>query len=140
MRNLKNQMNELLSKVKALFMKILPHLIMLLLIGSISCFIINRAIHKAEDESLKYEQYKQEQEILLNQYQTILDSIQTANYVLEKDLIDLEGKLDSVTKKQNKINEGYKEEINVINNATLPEHAVWFYTKLDSIRQYYSKQ
>lgn len=137
MTNLKNKMNELLSRVKALFMKILPHLIIIVLVGSISWFIINRSIHQAEDEAIKYEQYKKEQDDRLKKYQQALDSLQTANFVLERDLMELEGKLDSITKKQHVINEVYQEDLDVINHATLPEHAIWFYSKLDSIRQYY---
>lgn len=130
-------MKNSLIQTKRLLFKIIPHFIILVIVVIIAFFAISNSIDKAEADELKYLKYKQEQDSLFIEYKTTLDSIDKANFFLEECLLEVNNKLDYITAKQHEINEGYEEEMNNIIDLTLTEHSIWFYAKLDSIRQYY---
>lgn len=128
------------SQGKKLFSKLWLHLVIIIIVGSIAFYTIKDTIKEAENEKAKYEQYKKDQEYLLDTYIVQLDSMKDANCILEKELVEVNSKIDSISKRQNKINKEYEKEMDVIRNATLSEHSIWFHAKLDSIRQYYNNK
>lgn len=130
-------MRNLTNLGKRLLFSIGPYVVIIVCVILVAYFGITGARKQAEAEELKYIKYRLEQDSILNEYKTQLDSMQLANFLLEQELLGMDDKIDSITVEQDKLNKEYEDEINSIRNAPISDHADWFYAKLDSIRHLY---
>ena len=133
-------MKNLTSQGKKFLFRVGPHLLVIVIVLVVGYFSIIGNIDSVDAEKQKYIQYKHEQDSMLIIYQEKLDSMENTNFLLEQQLLGVDIKIDSMASEQNKLNKEYEKEINDLDNATISDHANWFYTKLDSIRQYYDRE
>lgn len=130
-------MKNLKEKGKKLFFKNILHLIIGVLLIVIGYFGVKANMDYIDKQKDKFEMYKIEQEQLIETYNIKLDSMKDINANFEQEQLKLNTKIDSISKRQNIINDNYEKEIDIIRDATLSEHAEWFNAKLDSIRHSY---
>lgn len=124
---------------KRWYFKIGFHLIVFTILIILTIISIKTNESYISSEKNKYLEYKYKQDSLLNAYKVKLDSMEIANLVLENERLVIDHKIDSITSKQNEINKKYEKEINSLRNASIIDHSNWFYSKLDSIREYYQQ-
>lgn len=124
---------------KRLYFKIAFHTVILTIFIVCAVYNIRENTEYINFQNSKYIGYKQQQDSLINAYKTSMDSMKNANFILEEKRMLIDNKLDSVVNKQKELNKNYEKELNSIRNASLSEHSKWFYTKLDSIKAYYSQ-
>lgn len=79
--------------------------------------------------------YIKKEQALIEKYETKIDSITKENAKLTIHISELDTQIDSLYKVKNKIIWKYeKEKVNIVNNATASDHAIWLDTILSTLK------
>ena len=120
---------------KRSYFKVLLNIIVIVVVSAICFNLLKTNIAKVDSEKQKIEQLQKKQEELLDTYKYKIDSLSEVNKELGKEQITIAYKLDSITKVQKNISIAYEKEVNNINNATLSDHAEWFFSEIDKAKE-----
>ena len=120
---------------KRSFFKVLLNVVIIVVVCAICFSLLKTNVAKVDAEKQKIEQIQEQQEQILKEYKDKIDSLSEVNKGLEQEQITITHKLDSLTKVQKNISIAYEKEVNNINNATLSNHAEWFFSEVDKAKE-----
>lgn len=114
---------------------IIVRILFWVMLVSICLMLANNNIKHIEEDKAKIENYNIRQDQLLKIYKNQIDSIYLVNLELQEKQLEITKKIDSLNKRQEKINKEYGKKISDINNSSIYEHVNWVYSKIDSLKR-----